>query len=101
VATRFSWFEAICGKDGKMKAIICKICIHIKGKEKLLILNLNSLIKHFGLKKCIKAKSEIVIGELYICPSKVRVQNEKMYPSKGRDNVDVQIANGNKVKNFF
>jgi hypothetical protein len=49
-ATRFSWFEAICEKDGKIKMVICKICINIKRKEKLLVLNPNSFIEHSSLR---------------------------------------------------
>jgi hypothetical protein len=51
-ATRFSWFEAICGKDGKMNMVRCKIYNDIKGKDKLLVSKLDSLIKHFGLRTC-------------------------------------------------
>jgi hypothetical protein len=43
-------------------------------------------------------RPEIVVRELYICPTNVHVQNKKLYASKGGENVDVQIANGNKVE---
>jgi hypothetical protein len=81
-----------------MNMAICKICTSIKGKENLLVSKLNSLIKHFGLKKCIKARPRIVVGELYICPTNVHVPNKKLYAFKGRDNVVVQVANGDMVE---
>jgi hypothetical protein len=68
-----------------MNMVICKICTNIEGKEKLLVLKLDSLVKHFGLRKCIKARPEIVVGELYICPINVHVQNKKLYASRGQD----------------
>jgi len=39
----------------------CKICTDIEGKEKFLVPKLNSLIKHFGMRKCIEARPRIVI----------------------------------------
>ncbi len=96
-ATRFSWFEAGCQKDGKMNMVRCNICIDIEGKEKLLVPKLDS-IKHFGLRKCIKARPRIVVRELYIFPTNALVQNKKLYASKGWDNVVVQVANGDKVE---
>jgi hypothetical protein len=55
-ATRFPWFEPICEPNRKMKMVRCKICFNIEGREKLLVPKLDSLIKHFGLKKCSKAR---------------------------------------------
>ncbi len=97
-ATRFSWFKVVCEKDGKLMMVKCKICTNIEGREKLIVPKLNSLIKHYGLKKCIKARPRIIIGKLYICPTNVHVQNEKLYASKGWDNVVIQVANGDKVE---
>jgi hypothetical protein len=39
--------------NGKMEMVQCRICFEIEGSKKLLVLKLNSLIKHFGLKKCV------------------------------------------------
>jgi hypothetical protein len=97
-ATRFSWSKVICGKDGKMMMVKCKICTNIKGREKLLVPKLNSLIKHSSLRKCIKVRPRIIIGKLYICPINVHVQNKKLYASKGWDNVVIEVANGDKVE---
>ncbi len=97
-ATRFSWFKAVCGKDGKMMRVECNICINIEGREKHLIPKLNSLIKHSSLNNFIKAKPKIIIGELYICPTNAHVQNEKLYASKGWDSVVIQVTNGDKTK---
>jgi hypothetical protein len=56
-----------------MKMVRCKIYIDNKGKEKLLVLKLNYLIKHFELSKCIR--------EYFVNPFNVHVKNEKIYES--------------------
>ncbi len=88
-ATRFPWFEPICGPNRKMKMIKCKICFNIEGKEKLIVPKLNSLIKHFGLKKCSKAKPWIILGQSFLCPFNVHVKNDKLHASRGSDIVVV------------
>ncbi len=97
-ATRFSWSKVVCGKDGKMTMVKCKICNNIEGRSKCLVPKLNSFIKYSSSRKCIKARPRIIIGELYICPTNVHAQNEKLYASKGWDNVVIQVANGDKAK---
>ncbi len=61
-------------------------------------MNPKLLHQTFWFEECIKARPKIVVGELYICPTNVHVQNKKLYAYRGRDNVDVQVANGNKVE---
>jgi hypothetical protein len=38
-ATRFPWFEPICGPNRKMKMVRSKIRFNIEGREKLLVPN--------------------------------------------------------------
>ncbi len=97
-ATRFSWSKVVCGKDGKMMMFKCKICTNIEGREKLLVPKLNSVTKHFGLKKCIKARPRIIIGKLYIFLTNVHVKNKKLYAYKRWDNVVIQVTNGDKAE---
>jgi hypothetical protein len=56
-----------------MKMIKCKIYIDNKGREKLLVLKLDYLLKHFELSKCIR--------ECFVSPSNVHVKKEKIYGS--------------------
>jgi len=40
----------------------CNVCFTIERRDKLLVPKLDSLVKHFGLKKCIIAKPNIIVG---------------------------------------
>jgi hypothetical protein len=46
-----------------MKMVVCKIYIDNKGREKLLVLKFDYLIKHLELSKCIR--------EYFVSPSNV------------------------------
>lgn len=59
-----------------MKMVKCKVYIDNKGREKLLVLKLDYLIKHFELSKCIR--------EYFVSPSNVHVKNENIYGSIGK-----------------
>ncbi len=76
----------------------CKICPDIKGREKLLVPKLDSLIKHSKVRKCNKARLRVILRQSFLCPSNVHVKNEKLHASKGRDTIVVQVANGDKTK---
>lgn len=76
----------------------CKICLDIEGREKLLVSKLDSFIKHFNVSKCNKVRLGVVLGQSFICPSNVNVENEKLHVSKGHDIIVVQITNGDKAK---
>lgn len=58
---------------------------------------LDSFIKHFGLRKCIKVKPRFVMGKIYVCPTNFHVKSDKLYAYKGQDDVVVQFVNGDKV----
>jgi hypothetical protein len=77
----------VCAIDGKMKMVQCKICFQIKGREKLLVPKLNSLIKHSSLRKCLVARLGIVVGEYFLSPSNTHVKNEKVYGTIGKFSV--------------
>jgi hypothetical protein len=57
----FFWSKLVCNEDGQMKMVKCNICSSIEGRNKL-VSKLNSLIKHSGLKKCMKIKLDVVLG---------------------------------------
>ncbi len=59
-----------------MKMVKCKVYIDNKGREKLLVLKLDYLIKHFEISKCIR--------EYFVSPSNVHVKNENIYGSIGK-----------------
>jgi hypothetical protein len=43
---RFIWYELVCEGNGKIKMVRCKVCSNIEGRDKLLVLKLDYLIKH-------------------------------------------------------
>jgi hypothetical protein len=59
----------------------CKICTNTKGKENLLVLKLDFLIKHYGLHKCVVLRLGVSIKKYIISPSNIHVKNDKMYGS--------------------
>jgi len=50
-----------------MQMVRCKVCSTIEGREKLLVPKLDSLVKHFWVKKCTVAKLGFVLGQFYSC----------------------------------
>jgi hypothetical protein len=44
---KFCWSKPICGIDGKMKMVRCKVCSIVERREKLLMPKLDYLVKHF------------------------------------------------------
>lgn len=74
---KFNYFEPICVVDGKLKLVKCKIYFQIEKINKLLVLKFNSLIKHFGLKKCIVGKPRVVMGDYFVNLSNFHVKDEK------------------------
>jgi hypothetical protein len=63
------WFELdICGKDGKMKMVRCKIYFVIEHKDILLMPKLDSLVQHLGLKVTM-VKHGVVMGIHFTCPT--------------------------------
>jgi hypothetical protein len=76
---RFVWSELVCIADGKMRMVQCKIYSQIEGREKLLVLKLDSLIKHSSFRKCLVTRPRIIIGEIFLSPSNIHVKNGKVY----------------------
>jgi hypothetical protein len=66
--------------------VSCKVYSDIEGKEKLLVLKLDSFIKHLGLRKCQAARSKMKVEDYFVCPRNFHVQNEKLYGSKDHVN---------------
>jgi len=66
-----------CKINEKMKMVKCKVYIDNKGREKLLVLKLDYLIKHFELSKCIR--------EYFVSPYNIDVKNENIYGSIGKN----------------
>ncbi len=66
--------------------------------RKLLVLNLDSLIKHLRVKKCIMAKPRVVVSAYFFNPTNAHVKNEKLYASIGQDTIVTQVANARKVE---
>jgi hypothetical protein len=57
------------------------VCTKIEGKEKLLVSNLDSLIKDSNKKKVKKPMHGHVVGEYYLNPNFTHVKNEKICPT--------------------
>lgn len=81
-----------------MKMVRCKVCTNTKGKENLLVLKLDFLIKHYGLQKCVVLRSRVAIKECIVSPSNIHVKNDKMYGSTWCNIVVDLFAIGWKVK---
>jgi hypothetical protein len=47
--------------DEKMKMVRCKVCFVVEGREKLLMLKLDYLVKHSRMKRCIVTKLGVAI----------------------------------------
>jgi hypothetical protein len=60
----------------------CKVCSTIEGREKLLVPKLDSLVKHFWVKKCMVAKLGFVVGQFYSCPTNTHMKNEKLVATR-------------------
>jgi hypothetical protein len=74
-----------------MKMVKCKVCFVVEGKEKLLVLQLDSLVKHFEVKRCIVAKPKVDIEQQYVCKTNAHVKNEHLFSSTWCDKVFVQF----------
>jgi hypothetical protein len=48
------WAELFIKKDGNLHIVKCRICIEVKGKDKLLISKRDYFCKHVGHKKALK-----------------------------------------------
>ncbi len=68
-----------------MKRVRCKFGFKIEGRGKLLVANLDSLIKHSGVTKCNVVKPRMVIDAYYVNPNNAHVKNEKLYAFTKRD----------------
>jgi len=81
-----------------MQMVRCKVYSIVEGREKLLVPKLDSLVKHYGLKKCIVAKLGFVVGQFYSCPINTHVKNEKLVTSIGCNTILVQFHNEGNVE---
>ncbi len=95
---RFSWFELVCGEDGKMHMVKCRVCFKVQRRDKLLVPKLDSLIKHSRMRKCTIAKLGVARGQYFICPTNSHVKNDKLFTTRGLDTIVVQRENGGKVE---
>lgn len=78
-----------------------KICTNIDGREKLLVLKFDSLIKDSRLRKCILFRLAFVVEKYFVNPTNIHVKNGKVNESIGCDNVVVLFSKKEKAKNFF
>jgi G:T-mismatch repair DNA endonuclease (very short patch repair protein) len=70
----------------------CKVYSIVEGREKLSVPKLDSLVKHYGLKKCIVTKLGFVVSQFYSCPINTHVKNEKLVASVRRNIVLAQYG---------
>jgi hypothetical protein len=63
----------------------CTICSAIEGREILLVLKIDYLIKHLGQSKCEKVKPRVKVGEYYLSPTNQHVKNKKLYACRSHD----------------
>jgi hypothetical protein len=74
-----------------MKMVKCKVCFVIEGREKLLVPKLDSLVKHFEVKRCTVVKPKVVIKQQYVCKTKAHVKNEHLFSSTWCDKAFAQL----------
>jgi hypothetical protein len=56
----------MCEANNKMGMVQCKIYSQIEGREKMLVLKLDSLIKQSTFRKCLLARPRITVGEYFV-----------------------------------
>jgi hypothetical protein len=76
----------------------CRVCSKVKGNDKLLVLKLDSLIKHSGLQKCTIVRLGVDVKKYSIHPTNSHVKNEKFFAARGLDIVAIQLENGGKAE---
>ncbi len=52
---KLPWAKSILGSNGKVVQVWCEVCSLIDGKDKLLVVKLDSLWKHAGYRKALVA----------------------------------------------
>jgi hypothetical protein len=76
----------------------CWVFFKVNGKDKLLVLKLDSLIKHSRMQKSTITRLGVVVGRYFICPTNSHVKNEKFFVAKGLDMVVAQLEDGGKAE---
>jgi hypothetical protein len=91
LVVRFCWLKLVCGVDGKMKMVKCKVCFVVEGREKFLMPKIDYLVKHFEVKRCIVVKPKVVIKQQYVCKTNAQVKNEHLFSSTWLDSAFAQL----------
>jgi hypothetical protein len=73
------WAENVIGDKGLAHQVWCKVCTHVKGKEKLLAPNLDSLLKHVNCYKCKVSMPSVDTSFYYFNKNLVHAKNEHAY----------------------
>lgn len=67
-----------------MHQVRCKICSDVDGKDKLLVLKLDSLWKHVGRRKAMTSSGKVKVGEYYFLSNNAHVKNENFFFARSR-----------------
>jgi hypothetical protein len=59
------WVESIIDRDGLVNSVRCIVCSKVEGRDKLLILKLDYLLKYLGRRKTTFAMPMMKIGKFY------------------------------------
>jgi hypothetical protein len=81
-----------------MKMVTYKICTDVDGKEKLLVLTFDFLIKHSRLRNCILFRLAFVVEKYFVNLTNIHVKNEKVNKLIGCDNIVVLFSKKEKAK---
>lgn len=76
----------------------CRICSQVEGGKKKIILKLDSLLKHIGLKNYGLNKLGVVVGDYFVNPSNVHVILFFLNATPSCLSVIDQLVNCGKVK---
>jgi hypothetical protein len=93
-AIKLPWAESFMDSNGKVVQVQCKVYSFIDGKDKLLVVKLDSLWKHAGRRKTLVVMMGVKVGEHYFLKSNAHVANEKLYFTKGLKIVLQQVIHG-------
>jgi hypothetical protein len=59
--------------------VYCKVCLHVEGREKLLVVKIDSLWKHARRKKALTTFDRVKKGDFYFLSTNQHVKNECVF----------------------
>jgi hypothetical protein len=73
----------VLGADGSVAQVRCRICIDVKGRDKLFISKIDGLWKHARRRRALANFRNVRKGDFYFLSTNQHVKNKKIYFAKG------------------